>query len=75
MISISSLVICAWRARFICRVRLAIMSPALRVALSIAVIWAAKNPAWFSSMAENTWVVMLRGRSSSRIVSSSGSYS
>ena len=51
------------------------MSPALRVALSIAVIWAAKNPAWFSSMAEKIWVVMLRGSSSARMVASSGSYS
>ncbi len=33
------------------------MSPALRVALSIAAIWEAKNPAWFSSMAEKIWTV------------------
>lgn len=38
MISISSLVIAAWRARLYCRVRREIMSLALRVAASIAVI-------------------------------------
>ena len=51
------------------------MSPALRVALSIAAIWEAKKPAWFSSMAEKIWVVMLRGSRVARMVSSSGSYS
>ena len=51
------------------------MSPALRVALSIAAIWAAKKPAWFSSMAANICTVMLRGSSVARMVSSSGSYS
>ena len=38
MISMSSLVMEAWRERFICKVSFLIMSPALRVALSIAVI-------------------------------------
>ncbi len=41
MISISSLVIWAWRERLYCRLSAAIMSPALRVALSMALIWAA----------------------------------
>ena len=41
MISISSLVICAWRVRFLSRLSLSIISPALRVAESIAAIWAA----------------------------------
>ncbi len=41
MISISSLVICAWRVRLYWMVRSLIMSPALRVALSMADIWAA----------------------------------
>ncbi len=41
MISISSLVIWAWRVRLYWIVRLLIMSPALRVALSMADIWAA----------------------------------
>jgi hypothetical protein len=41
MISISSLVICAWRVRLYWMLRARIMSPALRVALSMAVIWLA----------------------------------
>ena len=68
MISISSLVICAWRVRFIWMVRALIMSPALRVALSIAVIWEAKKPAWFSSMAESSWTEMFCGSSACRMV-------
>ena len=41
IISISSLVIWAWRARLYCSSSESIISPALRVALSMAVIWLA----------------------------------
>ena len=51
------------------------MSPALRVALSIAAIWEAKKPAWFSSRADSSCTEMFRGSSVARMVSSSGSYS
>ncbi len=48
MISISSVVIWAWRLRLYCKVRALMRSPALRVALSMAPICAAKKLAWFS---------------------------
>jgi NAD(P)-dependent dehydrogenase (short-subunit alcohol dehydrogenase family) len=51
MISISSVVIAAWRARLYLSDSLAIMSFALRVAESIAVICAPKKPACVSSRA------------------------
>ena len=51
------------------------MSPALRVALSIAVIRAPCSLAEDSSSALKIWVEMLRGSSAARISSSSGSYS
>jgi len=51
MISMSSLVIAAWRARLYCSVRRAMASFALRVAESIAVICAPKKPAWHSRSA------------------------
>ena len=49
------------------------MSPALRVALSIAVIWEAKKPAWFSSMRGQQLHRDIRGSRACRMVSSSGS--
>src|SRR5690606_36233761 len=48
MISMSSVVIAAWRLRLYWMVSLLISSPALRVALSIAVIDAPCSDAWFS---------------------------
>jgi hypothetical protein len=51
MISISSLVIIAWRVRFIASVCLRIISPALRVALSIALMRAPCSDAAFSRSA------------------------
>ncbi len=42
------------------------MSPALRVALSIAVICAAKKPAWFSSSAERSCTEIFCGSSASQ---------
>ena len=75
MISMSSLVIEAWRERFICRVSFLIMSPALRVALSIAVICEPKKLAAFSSSARKIWTVRLRGSRSARMSASSGSNS
>ena len=56
-------------------VRWLIMSPALRVALSIAVICDALIRPAFSSSARKIWTAMLRGSRSARISSSSGSYS
>src|SRR5262249_44708100 len=75
MISISSVVILAWRGRFIWMVRALIRSPALRVALSMAVICEAKKPASFSSRAVSNCTEMFCGKSSCRMVTSSGSYS
>src|SRR4029079_13942761 len=63
MISISSLVIIAWRVRLYLMVCLRIMSPALRVALSIALMRAPCSEAAFSKSARNTWTEMLRGSS------------
>ena len=54
-------------------VRALIRSPALRVALSIAAIWEAKKPAWFSSSADRSCTEIFCGSSASRMVSSSGS--
>jgi hypothetical protein len=54
---------------------LPIISPAFRVALSIAVMRAACSPAALSSNARNTWTERLRGSSCSRICSSFGSNS
>ena len=51
------------------------MSPALRVALSIAVMRLPCSDAAFSSSARKIWTATLRGSSSARISSSSGSYS
>src|SRR5690606_18176775 len=57
MISMSSVVIAAWRLRLYWMVSLLISSPALRVALSIAVIDAPCSLAWFSSSAPKIWVL------------------
>lgn len=51
MISISSFVIAAWRARLYCSVRRPIISFALRVAASIAVMRAPSSLAWLSRSA------------------------
>ena len=51
------------------------MSPALRVALSIAVIRLPCSDAAFSSIARKIWTATLRGSKAARISSSSGSYS
>src|SRR5262249_15890137 len=75
MISISSLVIIAWRVRLYMSVCLRIISPALRVALSIALMRAPCSDAAFSNNARNTCTDRLRGSNSTRISSSSGSYS
>src|SRR5215208_2368648 len=75
MISISSLVIMAWRVRLYLSVCSRIISPALRVALSMAVMRAPCSDAAFSSKARNTCTAMLRGSRSVRMSSSSGSYS
>ena len=56
-------------------VSLLIMSPALRVALSIAVIFEPCSDAAFSRLARSNWTATLRGSRSARISSSSGSYS
>ena len=73
MISISSLVIMAWRVRLYCSVSLSITSPALRVAESMALILAPISPATFSSSARKICTLTLRGRRSARISASSGS--
>ena len=56
MISISSVVIAAWRLRLYSMLRFLIRSPALRVALSIAVIEAPCSDASRSSKAPNSCV-------------------
>src|SRR5262245_60431729 len=75
MISVNSLVIIAWRERLYCKVCFLIISPALREALSIALIRAPCSEAAFSRRARNNWIAILRGRSEARISSPSGSYS
>src|ERR1700753_591483 len=62
MISTSSVVIAAWRVRLYSMVSRLIMSPALRVALSIAVMRETCSDAAFSSIARNSWIATLRGR-------------
>ena len=66
-ISISSLVMAAWRARLFCSVSRLIRSVALRVALSMAVIRAACSPASVSRKAWSRRPRRAIGRSSSRI--------
>src|SRR5206468_11567298 len=61
MISTSSVVIAAWRCRLYWIDRRLIMSPALRVALSMAVMRLPCSDAAFSSIARKIWTAMLRG--------------
>ena len=61
-ISIISFVILAWRARFMMSVRDSIMSLALLVAASIAVIRAACSAATDSISARKIWVPIYFGR-------------
>src|SRR5712671_1398111 len=73
IISISSLVIIAWRLRLYCNVRRSITSPALRVAESIALMRAPCSDAAFSRRARKICTDTLRGSRSARISASSGS--
>ncbi len=69
-----SRVIAAWRTLFMYKVRPSIMSLALRVAESIAVMRAACSDAAYSRSARKIWLSTCFGRSSLMMATGDGSY-